>query len=201
MKKTPVGEDVNTIVIAKGTPGFSGADLENLVNEAALIAAKRNKDSVDMADFDEAKDKIIMGLERKNVVISEKARRLTAYHEAGHAVLAIMLPETDPLHKVTIIPRGQALGLTQQLPFDEQFTYSRDYLVNRIKILLGGRLAEEMVFGQLSTGASNDLQSVSRIAYRLVCHFGMSSQIGPLACSDATDQFEPNGTVHREPNA
>ncbi|MDX9896408.1 MAG: ATP-dependent zinc metalloprotease FtsH [Desulfofustis sp.] len=192
-----IGSSVDFSVIAKGTPGFSGAELANLVNEAALLAARKGKTMVDLADFEEAKDKIIMGLERKNVVISEKARRLTAYHEAGHAVLAIMLPETDPLHKITIIPRGQALGLTQQLPFDEQFTYSRTYLVNRIKILLGGRLAEELVFGQLSTGASNDLQTVSRIAYRLVCHFGMSSQIGPLACSDATDQPDGDGFTWR----
>ena len=193
-RKVAVGGNVDFAMVAKGIPGFSGAEIANLVNEAALLAARKGKSLIDLSDFEEAKDKIIMGLERKNAVISEKARRLTAYHEAGHAVLAILLPQTDPLHKITIIPRGQALGLTQQLPFDEHLTYSQEYLVNKIKILLGGRLAEEIIFGTLTTGASNDLQSITRIAYRLVCTFGMSSHIGPLACSDLADEItgDPN---------
>lgn len=181
-KNVAVHNNVDLDLIARSTPGFSGAELANLVNEAALLAARREMTSISMKEFEDAQDKIIMGLERKNAVISESARRLTAYHEAGHAAVAKILPETDPLHKITIIPRGQSLGLTQQLPLDEHLTYSRSYLLKRIMILLGGRLAEEVIFGQLTTGASNDLQTATRIAYRLVCEFGMNEKIGPVSC-------------------
>lgn len=181
--KTSIDSSVDLSIIARSTPGFSGAEIANLVNEAALLAARRGKEGVEPVDFEDAKDKIIMGIERKNAVISQEARRLTAYHEAGHAVVAKLLPETDPLHKITIIPRGQSLGLTQQLPFDDHLTHSRSYLLNKVMILLGGRIAEEVVFGRLTTGASNDLLAATHIAHRVVCEFGMSEQIGPVSCS------------------
>ena len=167
--------------IARSIPGFTGADIANLANEAALMAARRNKAAVEREDFEEAKDKIVMGLERKNIVVSEQDRRLTAYHEAGHAIVGLMLEETDPLHKITIIPRGRAMGLTQHVPLDDRYTYSRDYLVNRITILLGGRAAESLVFGRLTTGASNDIVAATDIASRLVCEWGMSPALGPIA--------------------
>jgi cell division protease FtsH len=167
--------------IAKGIPGFSGAEIANLVNEAALTAARHGKEAVTQSDFEEAKDKIVMGLARKNAVISEKDRRVTAYHEAGHAIAATLLPETDPVHKITIIPRGRALGLTQQLPLDDRYTYSKEYILNRIKILMGGRVAEELIFGRLTTGASNDILSATEIATRLICEWGMNPTIGPVA--------------------
>ncbi len=167
--------------IARSIPGFSGAEIANLVNEAALTAARRNKEAVDMADFEEAKDKIVMGLERKNIVVSEQDRRLIAYHEAGHAIVGLFLKETDPLHKITIIPRGRAMGLTQQVPLDDRLTYSREYLLNRIAILLGGRAAESLVFNRLTTGASNDILQATEIATRVVCEWGMSAEIGPVA--------------------
>ena len=179
--KVKVASDVHLAEIARSIPGFSGAEIANLVNEAALMAARQGKDAIDTQAFEDAKDKIVMGLERKNIVISEKDRRVTAYHEAGHAIVAKLLPETDPLHKITIIPRGQAMGLTQQLPLSERYTYSREYLVNRIKILLGGRIAEELVFNQRTTGASNDIIGATEIATRLVCEWGMSEAIGPIA--------------------
>jgi len=171
----------NLAEIARSIPGFTGADIANLANEAALMAARRNKAAVEREDFEEAKDKIVMGLERKNIVVSEQDRRLTAYHEAGHAIVGLMLEETDPLHKITIIPRGRAMGLTQQVPLDDRYTYSRDYLVNRITILLGGRAAESLVFGRLTTGASNDIVAATDIASRLVCEWGMSPALGPIA--------------------
>jgi cell division protease FtsH len=183
-RKVAVNPNVELSIIARSTPGFSGAELANLFNEAALLAARREKTGISLQEFEDAQDKIIMGLERKNAVISESARRLTAYHEAGHAIIAKILPETDPLHKITIIPRGHSLGLTQQLPLDEHLTYTRSYLLNRIMILLGGRLAEEVIFGRLTTGASNDLQTATRIAHRLVCEFGMNEKIGPISCSE-----------------
>jgi len=175
--------------IARSTPGFSGADLSNLVNEAALLAARHGKDAVDISDFEGAKDKIIMGIERKSMVISEEERRTTAYHEAGHALVAKFLPETDPLHKITIIPRGRALGLTQQLPMDDRHVYSREYIVNRIKTLMGGRAAEEIVFDRRTTGASNDIAAATDLAYRMVCEWGMSDELGPLAYLGAQDEF------------
>ena len=180
-KKIVLAHGINLSEIARSIPGFSGAEIANLVNEAALMAARHNKTAVEIADFEEAKDKISLGLERKNAVINEKDRRVTAYHEAGHAITAKLLPDTDPVHKITIIPRGQALGLTQQLPLNDRYTYSREYLINRIKILMGGRIAEEIVFHHQTTGASNDLIGATEIANRLVCEFGMSASIGPIA--------------------
>ena len=180
---------LNLTVIAQGIPGFSGADIANLVNEAALTAARQKKQSVEMSDFEEAKDKIMMGLERKNAAINEKERRIIAYHEAGHAIVARLLPETDELHKITIIPRGMALGLTQQVPIEERYTYSLIYLLNRIKVLLGGRIAETIVFNHLSTGAANDIAAATDIANRLVCEWGMSSAIGSTVYRQKQQQF------------
>ncbi|MFP7753624.1 ATP-dependent zinc metalloprotease FtsH [Thermodesulfobacteriota bacterium B35] len=197
IKKIRAAKSLNLSEIARSTPGFSGADIANLVNEAALMAARRNKDAVEMEDFDNAKDKIIMGLERKNVVMSEENRRITAYHEAGHAIVAKLLPETDPLHKVTIIPRGRAMGLTQQLPIDDRLTYSREYITNRIKILMGGRIAEELIFNRLTTGASNDILSATEIATRLVCEWGMSETIGPVAYMQEQAGFLGNQSAGR----
>lgn len=179
--RTAISPAVDLSSVARGTPGFSGAEIANLVNEAALMAAKNGKSAVEQSDFEAALDKIVMGLELRNMVINQEARRLTAYHEAGHAVVAKLLPEADPLHKITIIPRGRSMGLTQQLPIDDHLTYRRSYLLSRIKILLGGRIAEEGIFGCLTTGASNDIHAATRIAYRLVCEFGMSERLGPVA--------------------
>ncbi|BHH84509.1 ATP-dependent zinc metalloprotease FtsH [Desulforhopalus sp. 52FAK] len=180
---------LNLTVIAQGIPGFSGADIANLVNEAALTAARYKKQSVEMSDFEEAKDKILMGLERKNAAINEKERRVIAYHEAGHAIVARFLPETDSLHKITIIPRGIALGLTQQVPVEERYTYSLMYLLNRIKVLLGGRIAEKIVFNHLSTGAANDIAAATDIAHRLVCEWGMSGVLGSMVYRQTQHQF------------
>ncbi|SMC18009.1 membrane protease FtsH catalytic subunit [Desulfacinum hydrothermale DSM 13146] len=184
----PLSDDVDVKTLAKGTPGFSGADLENLVNEAALLAARHNKDKIEMADFEEAKDKVMMGLERKSMILSDEEKRTSAYHEAGHALVARMLPGTDPVHKVTIIPRGRALGLTQQLPQDERHTYPKEYLVNTIAILMGGRAAEEVVFSHQTTGASNDIERATQLARRMVCEWGMSDRMGPLSFGKMEDQ-------------
>ncbi|MEE4166018.1 MAG: ATP-dependent zinc metalloprotease FtsH [Desulfocapsaceae bacterium] len=189
-RKVTIDENIDLALLARSIPGFSGAQIANLVNEAALLAARKKKQHIETDDFEEAKDKIIMGLERKSAVISEKSRRLAAYHEAGHAVMALMLPETDPLHKITIIPRGRALGLTQQLPFDEHLTFSRTYLINRIKILMGGRLAEELIFNVQTTGAGNDIITATDIAYRIVCDFGMSGQLGPVSYSGVSSAYQ-----------
>jgi cell division protease FtsH len=188
MRQKPLAPDVNIRTLAKGTPGFSGADLENLVNEAALLAARRNKDFIDMADFEEAKDKVMMGLERKSMILSEREKRTTAYHEGGHALVARFLPFADPLHKVTIIPRGRALGLTQQLPEDDRHTYSKEYLCDSIAILMGGRVAEELVFSQMTTGASNDIERATHLARRMVCEWGMSKELGPLSFGRKEEQ-------------
>ncbi len=188
-KKIKISRAVRLAEIARSIPGFSGADTANLVNEAALMAARHGKEVVELEDFEEAKDKIIMGLERKSMVISEKEKRITAYHEAGHAIVAKLLPETDALHKITIMPRGRALGLTQQLPLDERHTYSTLYLENRIKTLFGGRAAEEIVFNQRTTGASNDLLSATEIATRMVCEWGMNDTIGPLSIVSTQEGF------------
>lgn len=177
-RQVTVSKALNLTAIAQGIPGFSGADIANLVNEAALTAARKKKQAVEMNDFEDAKDKIMMGLERRNSAVNEQERRVIAYHEAGHAITARLLPETDELHKITIIPRGMALGLTQQVPFEERYTYSLVYLLNRIKVLLGGRIAEKIVFNQLSTGAANDLVAATDIANRLVCEWGMSYSLG-----------------------
>ncbi|MBC7360266.1 MAG: ATP-dependent metallopeptidase FtsH/Yme1/Tma family protein [Desulfacinum sp.] len=188
LRGKPLADDVDIKTLAKGTPGFSGADLENLVNEAALLAARHNKDKIEMADFEEAKDKVMMGLERKSMILSDEEKRTTAYHEAGHALVARMLPGTDPVHKVTIIPRGRALGLTQQLPQDERHTYPKEYLVNTIAILMGGRAAEEVIFQQQTTGASNDIERATQLARRMVCEWGMSEKMGPLSFGKMEDQ-------------
>jgi cell division protease FtsH len=180
VKKIPLAPDVELAILARGTPGFSGADLANLVNEAALLAARENKKFVEMKDFESAKDKVLMGVERKSLILSEEERRATAYHEAGHALVAKLIPGTDPIHKVTIIPRGRALGITQQLPMDEKHNYHREYLLNNIAILMGGRVAEELVLGQVSTGAGNDLERATDLARKMVCEWGMSEKLGPL---------------------
>src|ERR671926_584523 len=180
MRKVPLASDVDPKVIARGTPGFSGADLANLVNEAALLAARMGKRVVAMAEFEAAKDKVMMGTERRSLVMSEAEKRMTAYHEAGHALCAMHEPECDPVHKATIIPRGRALGLTQQLPMDDKYNYSRDYLINRITILLGGRAAEEIVLQQQTTGAGDDLEKATEMARKMVCEWGMSDKLGPL---------------------
>ena len=179
-RRIPLAPKVDLKVLARGTPGFSGADLANLVNEAALLAARQDKKVVEMIDFENAKDKVLMGVERRSMIISETEKRTIAYHEAGHALVADLLPGADPLHKVTIIPRGRALGLTQQLPADDKYNFSRDYLVNRITILLGGRAAEEIVFQQQTTGAGDDLEKATDMARKRVCEWGMSDKMGPL---------------------
>jgi len=188
-RKTPLSEGVNLETLARGTPGFSGADLENLVNEAALQAAKVGKDKVDMEDFETAKDKVLMGKERRSLILSDEEKKTTAYHEAGHALAARALPGTDPIHKVSIIPRGRALGITQQLPVDERHNYSKDFLVNNLVVLMGGRVAEELVLNQLTTGASNDIERATGMARNMVCKWGMSEKLGPLAYGEKEDEI------------
>jgi cell division protease FtsH len=180
-RKIPLSPDVDMDVVAKGTPGFSGADLANLINEAALLAARANKEQVEMADLESAKDKVMMGAERRSLVITEKEKNVTAYHEAGHAVVAFYLPDADPVHKVTIIPRGRALGVTMYLPAEEKYNESRSGLETIICTLLGGRVAEELVFDEITSGASNDIERVTGIARKMVCEWGMSDKVGPLA--------------------
>ena len=179
-RRTPVGDNVDLENIARGTPGFSGADLENLVNEAALLAARRNKDRVEEEDFEAAKDKVLMGAERKSVVLSDQEKRVTAYHESGHAIVALMQDNTDPVHKVTIIPRGRALGVTQQLPDKDRYNLNRDYIRKRISVMMGGRAAEAIVFDDITTGAGQDIEVATKMARRMVCEWGMSDTIGPL---------------------
>jgi cell division protease FtsH len=179
-RRIPLAPNVELKVLARGTPGFSGADLANLVNEAALLAARQDKKIVEMLDFENAKDKVLMGVERRSMIISEDEKKTIAYHEAGHALVADLLPGADPLHKVTIIPRGRALGLTQQLPTDDKYNYSKEYLIDRITILLGGRAAEEIVFQQRTTGAGDDLEKATEMARKMVCEWGMSDRMGPL---------------------
>lgn len=180
-KKTRIGDDVDHSVIARGTPGFTGADLENMTNEAALLAARRNKDKIDMQDMEDAKDKVLMGVERKSIIISDDEKKTTAYHEAGHTLVAKLLPNTDPIHKVTIIPRGRALGLTQQLPLDDKHTYTKEYLLNNICVLMGGRIAEEIALNTQTTGASNDIERTTEIARKMICEYGMNEKLGPLS--------------------
>ncbi|MBW1613271.1 MAG: ATP-dependent zinc metalloprotease FtsH [Deltaproteobacteria bacterium] len=180
-KKTRIGDGVDLSVIARGTPGFTGADLENMVNEAALLAARRNKDKIYMQDMEDAKDKVLMGAERKSMIISDDEKKTTAYHEAGHTLVAKLLPNTDPIHKVTIIPRGRALGLTQQLPLDDKHTYTKEYLLNNICILMGGRIAEEIALNTQTTGASNDIERATEIARKMICEYGMNEKLGPLS--------------------
>ena len=188
-KKTPLAEDVDFAVIARGTPGFSGADIENLVNEAVLYAARYGKDKVNLSDFEFAKDKVMMGAERRSMVISDAEKRNTAYHESGHALVARLLPGSDPIHKVTIIPRGMALGLTQQLPVDEKHTYPRKYLMNNIIILLGGRAAEELILNEFTTGSGNDIERATNLARKMVCEWGMSEEMGPLSYGKKEEQI------------
>jgi cell division protease FtsH len=179
-KKTPLATGVDLDVIARGTPGFSGADLENLVNEAALLAARADKSQLDMGDFEMAKDKVLMGPERRSMIISDRDKRVTAFHEAGHALVGKMMEHADPVHKVTIIPRGRALGLTQSLPAEDRLSLSADGANDEIAMLMGGRIAEEIIFGQLTTGASNDIQKATDLARKMVCDWGMSEKLGPL---------------------
>ena len=187
-KNTPIASDVDLSVVARSTPGFSGADLENLVNESALHAARSDKEHVTLEDFEYAKDKVTMGVERKSMLISEREKKITAYHEAGHALVAKMTPEADPIHKVTIIPRGMALGVTQQLPLEDKYTLSKTYLNSTIKVLLGGRAAEEIVFSERTSGAGNDLERVTEIARKMVCEWGMSEAVGPVTFGKGEQQ-------------
>lgn len=180
-KNIPLGEDVKLELLAKGTPGLSGADIANLVNEAALLAARQNNKAVNMRHFEEAKDKVMMGMERRSMIISDREKKITAYHESGHVLVAKFLPEADPVHKVTIIPRGRALGVTTYVPIDEKHTYSRDYLEAMITYALGGRAAEKIIFNQLTTGAGNDIERSTEISRKMVCEWGMSEKLGPLA--------------------
>jgi cell division protease FtsH len=188
-KKIPLSDDVDIAVLARGSSGFSGADLANLVNEAALNAARYNQKVVRMLDFEFAKDKVLMGAERRSMIISENEKRITAIHEAGHAILTVMLPHADPIHKVTIIPRGMALGLTMQLPIDEKHNYNREYLEDQIAILLGGRIAEEITIGSITTGAGNDLERATDLARKMVCEWGMSDAMGPLTFGKKEEQI------------
>ncbi|MGH7470974.1 MAG: ATP-dependent zinc metalloprotease FtsH [Longimicrobiales bacterium] len=191
LKKVPLADDVEISKIARGTPGMSGADLANLVNEAALLAARRGRDKVFMEDLEDAKDKVMLGAERKSLVLSEAERKLTAYHEAGHAVVALRTPGLDPVHKITIVPRGRALGITASLPEEDRHSYSRDYLLANLSMLFGGRAAEELVFGaeKITTGAGNDIERATGMARRMVVQFGMSDVIGPMAVGDAEQEI------------
>jgi cell division protease FtsH len=184
MRKVPIGQDVRADLLARGTPGFSGADLANLVNEAALFAARRSARVVEMIDFERAKDKILMGAERRSIVMPEEERRNTAYHESGHAVVARMLPKTDPVHKVTIIPRGRALGVTMQLPVEDRYSMDRDRMLNTVAVLFGGRIAEELFMHQMTTGASNDFERATSIARDMVTRYGMSDVLGPMVYAE-----------------
>jgi len=197
-RNKPLAEDVDLEVIARSTPGFSGADLANIVNEAALIAARKNHGKITMEDFEEAKDKVTMGIERKSMVLSEQERITTAYHEAGHALVAKLLPNADKVHKVTIIPRGKALGITQQLPEEDRYTYTKEYLLDRLAVLFGGRVAEELALGTISTGAGNDIERATELARRMVAEWGMSEKIGPIAVKIREQIGEPVEIVSEE---
>jgi len=181
VRKSPLADDVDLKVLARGTPGFTGADIENMVNEAALMAARRGKEKLEMVDLEDAKDKVMMGPERHSMIISKAEKDAMAYHEAGHTLVARLLPGADPIHKVTIIPRGRSFGLTQQLPMSEKHTYPKDYLQDRISILMGGRAAEEIIFNTQTTGTGDDIRKVSELARKMVCEYGMSTELGPLA--------------------
>jgi cell division protease FtsH len=186
MRKVPIDGNVRPQIIARGTPGFSGADLANLVNEAALLAARANKRTVSMDEFDKAKDKIMMGAERRSMVMSESEKKLTAYHESGHAIVGLLVPDHDPVYKVTIIPRGRALGVTMFLPEEDRYSYSKQRLMSQIKSLFGGRLAEELIFGPayVTTGASNDIERATEIARNMVTKWGLSTRLGPLTYTE-----------------
>ncbi|MGM0466301.1 MAG: ATP-dependent metallopeptidase FtsH/Yme1/Tma family protein, partial [Acidobacteriota bacterium] len=186
VRNIPLDDDVNLSVLARSTPGFSGADLANLVNEAALLAARHGKKKVSMKDLETSKDKVLMGVERKSMIINDEEKKTTAYHEAGHALIAFLIPEADPLHKVTIIPRGRALGLTQQLPLDDRYTYSQEYLEAQLSVLMAGRAAEKMFLNKTTTGAANDFEKSTEIARKMVCQYGMSD-LGPLTYGERND--------------
>jgi cell division protease FtsH len=188
-KQTPLAASVDLSVIARGTPGFSGADLANVVNEAALLAARKDKSVVEMSDFDDAKDKVLMGVERRSMVISEEEKKNTAYHEAGHTLVAKLIPGTDPVHKVSIIPRGRALGITMQLPIEDKHSYSKEVLFNKIAVLMGGRAAEELIFKTMTTGAGNDIEHATEIARKMVCEWGMSDKMGPVSFGKKDEQI------------
>jgi cell division protease FtsH len=188
-KKTPLAPDVDLGVIARGTPGFSGADLSNVVNEAALLAARKDKSVIDMQDIDDAKDKVLMGVERRSMVISEEEKKNTAYHEAGHTLVAKFIPGTDPVHKVSIIPRGRALGVTMQLPIEDKHSYSKESLMNKIAVLMGGRAAEEIIFNMTTTGAGNDIERATELARKMVCEWGMSERMGPVTFGKKDEQI------------
>ncbi|MGD9714704.1 MAG: ATP-dependent metallopeptidase FtsH/Yme1/Tma family protein, partial [Thermomicrobiales bacterium] len=187
-RKIPLSDDVDLSILARGTPGFSGADLANMVNEAALLAARQNRKTVTMYDFELAKDKVLMGAERKSMLLSEEEKRVTAYHEAGHAVVAVLRDDSDPLHKVTIIPRGMALGVTMQLPIDDKHTYRKTYLETRLAIMMGGRVAEELFLKTMTTGAGNDIEQATELARKMVCEFGMSA-LGPITFGKKDEQI------------
>jgi cell division protease FtsH len=188
-RRVPLGEDVDLALLARGTPGFAGADLENLVNEAALLAARSNKDRVTHGDFEIAKDKVMMGAERKSLIMSQEERRSTAYHEAGHALVAKLLPGADPVHKVSIIPRGMALGVTQQVPIDDRHSYTKDYILNSLTIRFGGRAAEELILGHITTGAADDIEKATDWARKMVCEWGMSDKLGPMTFGKKEEQI------------
>ena len=188
-KKVPLSPDVDLAVIARGTPGFSGADLANVVNEAALLAARTDKTTVESADFDNAKDKVLMGVERRSMVISDEEKNSTAYHEAGHTLVAKMIPGTDPIHKVSIIPRGRALGVTMQLPIEDKHSYGREALLARIAVMMGGRAAEQIIFNTFTTGAGNDIEQATEMARKMVCEWGMSDKMGPLSFGKKDEQI------------
>jgi cell division protease FtsH len=199
-KNIPLNDDVRLDVLAKGTPGLAGAELANLVNEAALLAARQNARAVNMRHFDEAKDKVMMGMERKSLIISEKEKKVTSYHEIGHVLVARMLPEADPVHKVTIIPRGRALGVTTYLPIDEKHTYSKAYLEAMITYALGGRAAEMLIFGELTTGAGNDIERATEVARKMVCEWGMSERLGPLTYGQKDEEVFLGKQISRQKN-
>lgn len=188
-KKTPLAPDVDLAVIARGTPGFSGADLANVVNEAALLAARTDKSMIDMKDIDDAKDKVLMGVERRSMVISDSEKKNTAYHEAGHTLVAKFIPGTDPVHKVSIIPRGRALGLTMQLPIEDKHSYNKQSLLDKVAVLMGGRAAEEIIFNAMTTGAGNDIERATELARKMVCEWGMSEKMGPVTFGKKDEQI------------
>jgi len=188
-RRVPLSDDVDLALLARGTPGFAGADLENLVNEGALLAARQGKERVDMADFEVAKDKVMMGAERKSMIMSQEERRNTAYHEAGHALVAKLLPGADPVHKVSIIPRGMALGVTQQVPLDDRHSYTREYILNSLTIRFGGRAAEELILGHITTGAADDIEKATDWARKMVCEWGMSDKLGPMTFGKKEEQI------------
>jgi len=186
-RNTPLAKDVDLQVLGRSTPGFTGADIANMVNEAALFASRNGKKSIAMEDFEYAKDKVLMGSERKSMIISEEEKRITAYHEAGHALIAALEKEADPLHKVSIIPRGMALGVTQQLPLNDKYTYSKTYLDAQLSVLLAGRISEETFLNMLTTGAGNDFEKATSIARKMVCEWGMSAMMGPMTYAKKED--------------